>query len=141
MAGQTYTDTNGGAYYKLGTGYDPGVPMFVLAQSQVLLSWAAPASVMSSSGVYTSKTVSGDVWVKNLAYQKVVRIAYTVDGWQTVQSAYATYTSTEYPGVERWSFKYAVPVSTTEVQLAVEYQVNGQSFWDNAFGSNYFVSF
>ncbi len=93
----------------------------------------------------------GNVVLKNLGYDKDVQVVYTTDQWRTQRVAHAsfsphywasTYAHTANPnpaGQEVWSYTLDVGAAT-EVEYAVRYQVNGQTYWDNNFGRNYRTS-
>lgn len=82
------------------------------------------------------------VAVKNLAYNKVVRVRYTYDNWATYQDADLTYSYTlTGTNNEIWGTTLSIPSSTSGFQFCVYYQVNGQTYWDNNFGSNYDSSY
>ena len=78
------------------------------------------------------------VAVKNLAYNKVVRVRYTLDNWKTYNDVDLTYeTAISGTNNEYWSTTLNVPMFTDDFEFCVYYQVNGQTYWDNNFGSNY----
>lgn len=78
------------------------------------------------------------VAVKNLAYNKVVRVRYTTNNWQTYQDIDLTYSSSiSETNSEYWSTNLCLPASTSGFQFCIYYQVNGQTYWDNNFGFNY----
>jgi len=79
----------------------------------------------------------GSVHVRDLAFEKDVRVRYTTNGWQTWQEAPATFGQTETNGLEKWNFSIDFPVSAQSVELAVGYTVDGQTYWDNNLGANY----
>lgn len=99
----------------------------------------APVRMLHAGLSYTSRggvTLSGAARVFDLAYQKVVSVRYSTDGWATSHEVGATWTS-----ANDWSFKAAgiakgKPLPSA-VEFAVRYQVGGQEFWDNNHGQNY----
>lgn len=80
--------------------------------------------------------------LQNIAYEKVLNVVYngpsyfTPDDWTSVQ---ASYLETAPNGYERWSF--ATPwggfAALATYQFALNYQVAGQSYWDNNDGQDY----
>lgn len=85
------------------------------------------------------QNVQGTIWVKNLGFDKAVEVVYTTDGWQTVKTTAARYLTG--PGnndTETWSF--TIPDPQVDVEYAISYTVDGQTYWDNNFGANYFIS-
>lgn len=134
--GQTYWDNNNGQNYFLGQNQGT-----LLHGTNVLVA----GSSLSSDGYFT---VSVDV--QNLAYDKQVKVVYTTDNWATVHEGFASYSSgytyayaylpsPNTYGVERWLF--SIPgTGAQNIQFAVAYTVNGQTYWDNNFGHNSSVS-
>ncbi|WP_137939282.1 carbohydrate-binding protein [Chitinivorax sp. B] len=91
----------------------------------------------------------GSVVVKNLGYAKDIQVHYTTDRWQTQRIAYPQYlpyftygystvANPNSEGVEVWPFSLDAGGSS-ELEYAVRYSVNGQTYWDNNFGQNYRV--
>jgi hypothetical protein len=93
--------------------------------------------------------VSGELYVANLSYQKLVGVRISTDGgvvWSDVKATYsgiateATYTTTGFVA-ERWAFH--TPVFPTSwpaiVKIAAYYHdlQSGAVLWDNNFGRNY----
>ncbi|MCX7921864.1 MAG: CBM21 domain-containing protein [Clostridia bacterium] len=129
--GSSYIDDNNGAYYRLGYGYDPGVPQINLAKSELVLD---QASILGN-------TLSGYIYLKNIDYDKDVKVRYTLDDWATYEEVYATYNSSLYSsGFELWSFSTGVPIGVSGVKFAISYTANGITYWDNNFDRNYTVS-
>lgn len=83
--------------------------------------------------------ITGDLLVKNMGTNKVVKAVYTEDNWVTTKVAYATFKATLPSGIEYWTFSLptAATVTTSKVKLAFQYTWNGGSEWDNSFGKNY----
>lgn len=119
--GQTYWDNNNGNNYSMSD---------VLGQANIIvnrLSYQQPSS-------YTIVAI-----LKNLAYNKVVKVVYTQDNWQTRKEAFlsysSTYLNTEY---EQWSVTLNLDENKMDsFQYFVSYEVNGQTYLDNKFGANY----
>jgi len=93
--------------------------------------------------------IEGDVAIDNIAYDKIVRLHYSQAGgaWQTVD---ASYVRTAPDGKEVWHFISTPTVGrvngsptsyNTHWDFAIEYQVNGSTYWDNNSGNNYYLSF
>lgn len=131
--GATYWDNNGGADYFLphnggiilGKGYNVIVERVNINNTQL---WV-------------------NINVRNLAYNKTVKVVYTKDNWATSQVIYArflptftigysTVLSPNAAGFEYWQ-AIADVGSTNNLKFFVEYQVNGQSSYDNNWGYNY----
>lgn len=83
------------------------------------------------------------VTVKNLAYDKSVKIRYTLDNWATYQEEDLHYLS-EKSGTdsETWTIDLKLDTSNLDsFQFCISYEVNGQTYWDNNFGSNYDINY
>eukprot|EP01061_Rhynchopus_euleeides_P023008 TRINITY_DN374_c0_g1_i1.p1 TRINITY_DN374_c0_g1~~TRINITY_DN374_c0_g1_i1.p1 ORF type:complete len:264 (+),score=131.64 TRINITY_DN374_c0_g1_i1:55-846(+) len=96
------------------------------------------------------------VLVKNLQYDKNIKVRYSADNWASYKEASPSfqrgkmegYSYVEYPnsnGVEYWyanirddSLQTSAP---TTVRFAVSYTVGGKTYWDNKFGQDFVVSF
>ncbi|NWW09403.1 PPR3D phosphatase, partial [Oreocharis arfaki] len=85
----------------------------------------------------------GAVRVLNLAYEKVVSVRYTLNGWASCAEAAATY---QPPGpadgiTDRFAFLLplgaAAAAAETALEFAVRYRVAGAEYWDNNEGKNY----
>lgn len=85
---------------------------------------------------------TGYVEVENLGYNKNITIHYNIDGtWRDVAAEYVGPTHGNY---EAWKFTtiyqnsgYRGSVGCT---FAIKYEVNGQTYWDNNNGNNYYVN-
>lgn len=135
--GATHWDNNGGANYRIRQ--DGGT---ILVGSNVYNAILSPT-------LANTTTVYGYVTVKNIAPTKSVQIVYSLDNWATTRTVPATFSSSFWSGAyssapnpntygfEEWN--YAIPVGTTATQLqyAIQYTVNGVTYWDNNFGRNY----
>jgi hypothetical protein len=88
-----------------------------------------------------------DAFVRNLALTKNVDVVYSLDGWQTVQTAplsyvnpyilgYGSYASPNSNGIEVWG-RPAVTFPSGCIDFAIRYRVSGEEFWENNFGRNY----
>jgi hypothetical protein len=92
------------------------------------------------------QSLIGAVTVTNIAFEKRVSARFTIDDWKTVSEVPAEYKRSEHikGASDRFSFTIALPSRTeadaTTVMICVRYQVNGQEFWDNNSGKNYFIN-
>ncbi|MBQ4818753.1 carbohydrate-binding protein [Aquimarina sp. MMG016] len=89
--------------------------------------------------------------VRNIDPSKEVEVAYTTDGWQTIQYLPLNFTARYYSGyqyvlvspnqfgIERWTGSTIVDSSIDTIEYAVVYRVNGQEYWDNNYNNNYTV--
>ncbi|USB32658.1 carbohydrate-binding protein [Paenibacillus sp. YPG26] len=128
--GQTYWDNNNGQNYSI-TRFN--LSSTILGKPNVLL---------ASSSIYDN-TFTGNVFVKNIAYNKTVKIVYTTDNWATTKEGYATYSrpaNTE-ETVQDWQFSFNnIGSNVSQIKYAISYTVNGQTYWDNNYGQNYTVN-
>ncbi|XP_075045060.1 protein phosphatase 1 regulatory subunit 3E-like [Mixophyes fleayi] len=88
-------------------------------------------------------SVSGDLRVLNLSYEKEVMVRYTVDSWKTSSEVMASY-QRGYSDrhTDRFSFKLLCPTLLNKegvLELAIRYKVCGTEYWDNHDGENYKV--
>jgi Starch/carbohydrate-binding module (family 53) len=73
--------------------------------------------------------------VRNRAYDKRVRIVYSVDGWNTVAEAEARY---EYGGdAQQWFARIPLDPDARAVDFAAVSLMAGSEDWDNNFGRNF----
>ncbi|EFO90194.1 hypothetical protein CRE_18348 [Caenorhabditis remanei] len=97
-------------------------------------------SALRASG----SSIVGQVNLLNVAFDKVVVVRYTTNGWETQDQIVANYShrlfATE--DIDAFNFTIAIPVKLTEgkCEFCVQYQVAGEEFWDNNEGQNYVVN-
>lgn len=134
VAGKTYWDSNDGHDYALA----PTGETKMIGRPNVILGSARIDEA--------NDTLNVIVGVKNLGFGKVVGVHYSTDNWVTSDDAYASYTRAHLPmghpgqpGAESWQVEIDLD-SAPEVAFALFYQVNGQEYWNNNFGSNFTVS-
>lgn len=134
--GQEYWDNNGGDDYVL------SVSLGSLYQDFIL---GAETKVKSKSFSITpendySTVVRFEGQVQNISHEKQVWVVFTTDNWATSQTVEASYDGIPVqPGTERWRVTSTIPVVTTGkiVKAYIQYKVNGQTFWDNNYTSDY----
>ncbi|ORE08536.1 hypothetical protein BCV72DRAFT_323564 [Rhizopus microsporus var. microsporus] len=74
----------------------------------------------------------GHCQVVNIAYEKLVKVRYTLDNWQTYQEVQATYKESTLDSKDRFIFRIDLVVNTAHhISLALQYLVNGKEYWDN----------
>ncbi|MBW1810732.1 MAG: hypothetical protein JRJ87_21245 [Deltaproteobacteria bacterium] len=133
--GEEYWDNNAGKDYRISTGPRPLYPTdLVLGKSEVALRKA------NGHNSWTGNTLEGFVHLKNLAYDKAVKIVYTIDGWDSVNEGYASYGRPLSDNQEAWYF--SIPLGggygqVMAVEFAICCEVNGIQIWDNNFYQNY----
>jgi carbohydrate/starch-binding protein with CBM21 domain len=90
-------------------------------------------------------TLQGTVRVRNIAFEKLVAVRFTLDKWQTTSEVTARYKESFQNGTfDRFTFsiKLADVLSRAEektLDLSVRYSVSGREIWDNNSGRNYQV--
>ncbi|KAM9301609.1 protein phosphatase 1 regulatory subunit 3D-like [Gastrophryne carolinensis] len=88
-------------------------------------------------------SISGDIRVLNLSYEKEVVVRYSMDSWNTSSEMTAGYQrgfSDRY--TDRFSFKLLCPTLLNKeamLEFAIRYRVCGAEYWDNNDGENYKV--
>jgi hypothetical protein len=123
--GQTFWDNNNGADYTLGRNEGS-----LLVGRNVALYSATDQGASSTS-------VAGDIDLKNLAPTKTVFVRYTTDHWAHFTDVNASYAvGPNASGTETWKFTLN-GVTPANLELAIAYTVNGQTYWDNNFTANY----
>ncbi|KAI8368461.1 glucoamylase glam [Blakeslea trispora] len=95
-----------------------------------------PAKVKSFN--YNGNTLSGQIYIQNIAYEKTVTVIYS-DGsnnWNNNNNKIAATFSSSISGsnYEYWSFSASVP---SIKQFYVKYDVSGKTYYDNNGSKNY----
>ncbi len=94
------------------------------------------------NAVVSDFTVLGTIKVRNISYQKSVKIRYSADRWKTFGDIPALYVLNSCDGpTDRYSFGLSAPRDMSvgdRLEFCICYRVNNnQEFWDNNFGQNY----
>jgi hypothetical protein len=128
--GKEYWDNNQGSDYRLSAPADdtPDLSDMVIGKTGLRLHSAS----LDEEGLFRV-----NAQVENLSYNKTVRIVYSTDRWKTVLWGRLNYESTQANGQEIWSAEMAVPPGTESVVYALNAQMNGKDFWDNAYSRDY----
>eukprot|EP00092_Neocalanus_flemingeri_P061290 GFUD01073649.1.p1 GENE.GFUD01073649.1~~GFUD01073649.1.p1 ORF type:complete len:550 (+),score=146.60 GFUD01073649.1:158-1807(+) len=85
-------------------------------------------------------TLTGDVRVLNVSYDKVVTVKWTVDDWANVMVTCCVYVPGDVLGTTdkfRFLIETAGLAVGSRVHLCLKYESGGQVFWDNNGGQNY----
>ncbi|XP_026566356.1 protein phosphatase 1 regulatory subunit 3C [Pseudonaja textilis] len=87
-------------------------------------------------------TVSGTVKVKNVSFEKKVKIRITYDSWKTYSDYDCIYMNNVYGDSDYDTFSFAIelpPAIPTgqKIEFCVYYQNGDHIFWDNNDGQNY----
>jgi Carbohydrate/starch-binding module (family 21) len=144
--GQTFWDNNGGTNYRV----DELRPNTV--GGNVVLNKAIARRGLQAGGGFTVVTswVEGEIYVKNLSFNKRVGIRLSANDWASFRDTDASFAGlvTVAEGlsqVEVWTFKtpeFNLDVSTPVFRFAIFYNNldSGEWFWDNNFGQDYTLS-
>ncbi|BFZ54837.1 hypothetical protein PYCC9005_001874 [Savitreella phatthalungensis] len=110
-------------------------------------------AIIKVETVYLStdkKSLIGRVAVRNLSFEKHVRVRYTMDYWRTTSESGAEFTSDvrkkqREDGFDRFLFNIKIDdftgVTDKTMFFCVRYVVGGQEYWDSNGGMNFRVEF
>ncbi|XP_077201789.1 protein phosphatase 1 regulatory subunit 3B isoform X2 [Paroedura picta] len=92
--------------------------------------------------VLKDKAASGTVKVRNLAFEKAVKIRMTFDTWKTFTDYPCQYVRDTYAGSDKdtFSFEISLPEKVPpheRMEFAVCYESDGKVYWDSNKGLNY----
>lgn len=145
VAGQTWWDNNGGWNYCIAA--DSGNRLG--EQVEVLVYDYLPCVILPEGGTH----FWGSVTLHNRAMHKTVRVHYSTDDWHTHHIVNAQFNYAPWSGwysearnpndldAEEWVFNAEIDAGAAQIDFAVEYIVDGHTFWDNNGGSNYRTMF
>ena len=97
-----------------------------------------------------TKTLEGDVVVRNLAFHKLVVARFTLDYWKTTSEVVADYNNDirkkqAAPDCDLFTFRIKLEdqanLENKTMFFCIRYSVNGQDYWDNNNSVNYQVDF
>ncbi|KAM4809070.1 protein phosphatase 1 regulatory subunit 3B [Rhinophrynus dorsalis] len=88
------------------------------------------------------KALVGTVKVKNLAFQKNVKIRMTINSWETYTDHECHYVKDTYAGSDKDTFSFDICLpdgiqAHSRIEFAVCFECDGKSFWDSNKGQNY----
>lgn len=91
--------------------------------------------------------VLGTIKVKNISFEKVVKIRCTFDSWESADDISANYVPTNGANTgdstyDTFSFEISVPPTFNlhqKIQFCISYKAGSKMFWDNNDGQNYEV--
>ncbi|KAJ3113879.1 glycoside hydrolase 15 protein [Phlyctochytrium bullatum] len=105
---------------------------------------ASNVAMQSFTWDESTAAISGTIWVKNLAFTKVVKAIYSspAGNWNNGNNQLtASYKQSVANGFELWTFSATAPLNLgTNSLLYLKYDVNGQSYFDNNAQQNYKLS-
>ncbi|XP_040025755.1 protein phosphatase 1 regulatory subunit 3B [Gasterosteus aculeatus] len=118
-------------------------------EDQLVLDFAQPSSdylrfrqsleenfVCLEHCVLKEKALAGTVKVKNVSFEKSVKLRLTSDGWRSHRDVVCEYVKDSYPTAfsDTFSFSASLPERLRpheHVEFAVCYQVGGREYWDS----------
>jgi hypothetical protein len=139
---QTYWDNNKGNDYTIVNSNRQDNSSFLYLNVDYPICATAPQHNPSlvSDAALSYVSIAADV--KNIAFNKEVKVVYTTNNWATTQTKSLTFNAAENNNAtqdfERWTTSFAIP-KTSSVTYALCYTINGQTYWDNNFGKNYTI--
>ncbi|XP_073680868.1 protein phosphatase 1 regulatory subunit 3B-like [Garra rufa] len=88
------------------------------------------------------KSIVGTIKVKNISFEKSVKLRITFDTWKSHTDIECQYVKDTYTGSNRdtFSFEASLPDQVPaheRIEFAICYEVNGVMLWDNNQGQNY----
>lgn len=91
------------------------------------------------------KAIVGMIKVKNLSYEKAVKVRITFDTWKSHTDFECQYVKDTYLGSEWDTFLFEVNLPARvelheHIEFAVFYMVDGNTFWDSNQGQNYKIT-
>ncbi|XP_056259627.1 protein phosphatase 1 regulatory subunit 3B [Seriola aureovittata] len=94
--------------------------------------------------VLKDKGLAGTVKVRNVSFEKSVRLRVTFDTWKSHTDVDCVYVKDTYPSSysDTFSFEVSLPAELPpheRVEFAVCYEVGGRQHWDSNWGDNYRV--
>ncbi|XP_053196644.1 protein phosphatase 1 regulatory subunit 3B [Scomber japonicus] len=92
--------------------------------------------------VLKKKSLAGTVKVKNLSFEKSVKLRVTFDSWKSHRDVACEYMRDSYPSSysDTFSFRVSLPDELRPhetIEFAVCYNVDGCEYWDSNQGRNY----
>ena len=90
----------------------------------------------SIQGVFS---IVGFARVDNRAFEKIVFVRVTEDGWKTFKDVEAHY-FLDNAASNTDTFQFEFELSGEAADFALCYRVNGETYWDNNLGQNYSIT-
>lgn len=107
----------------------------------------AESMVILENCCVTERALRGAVRVRNISFQKDVRVRITLDSWQSYRDVPCTYLPKRFGGPQTDIFEFDIPIpkvldAKRKIEFCLRYLPGGQSepFWDNNNGLNYSIS-
>lgn len=88
------------------------------------------------------KALAGTIKVKNLSFEKSVKVRVTFDTWKSHKDVDCLYVKDTYPGSRHDTFSFEVVLPDQlrpheHIEFAICYEVDGRMYWDSNRGNNY----
>lgn len=92
--------------------------------------------------VLKEKALAGTIKVKNVSFEKSVKLRVTFDSWKSHTDIDCVYIKDTYPNAHSDTFSFHVSLpdelkSHERVEFAICYVVEGTEYWDSNHGNNY----
>ncbi|XP_040898487.1 protein phosphatase 1 regulatory subunit 3C [Toxotes jaculatrix] len=107
----------------------------------------AESMVILENCSITEQALRGTVRVRNISFQKDVRVRITFDSWQSYRDVPCTYVQKRFggPQTDIFEFEIAIPKvldAKRKIEFCLRYLPGGHSepFWDNNSGQNYSIA-
>ncbi|XP_075072530.1 protein phosphatase 1 regulatory subunit 3C [Mixophyes fleayi] len=90
------------------------------------------------------RSIAGTIKVKNLSYEKTVKVRITFNTWKTFTDVNCIYMNNVYGGADCDTFSFVIDLppnipSHEKIEFCISYECGGQVFWDNNLGDNYSI--
>ncbi|CAH2322111.1 phosphatase 1 regulatory subunit 3C [Pelobates cultripes] len=90
------------------------------------------------------RSVAGTIKVKNLSYEKNVKVRITFDTWKTYKDVICSYMNNVYASTDNDTFSFVIDISPNipsheKIEFCLSYESDSRVFWDNNEGQNYSV--
>ncbi|XP_070690231.1 protein phosphatase 1 regulatory subunit 3C-B-like [Pempheris klunzingeri] len=116
------------------------------ADFQAFRAKLAKSMVILESCSITEQVLQGTVRVKNISFQKDVRVRITFDSWQSYRDVPCAYLQKRFGGPQTDIFEFDITIpkvldAKRRVEFCLSYLPGGQSepYWDNNDGQNYSI--
>ncbi|KAM3611238.1 uncharacterized protein V6R79_015366 [Siganus canaliculatus] len=116
------------------------------ADFQVFRAKLAKSMVILENCSVNEHSLKGTARVKNISFQKDVRVRITFDSWQSYRDVACSYLQKRFGGPQTDIFEFDIPVpkvldAKRKIEFCLLYVPGGHSepFWDNNNGQNYSI--
>lgn len=117
------------------------------ANFQAFRAKLAESMVILENCSITELALQGTVRVRNISFQKDVRVRITFDSWQSYRDVPCTYLQKRFGGPQTDIFEFDITIpkvldAKRKIEFCLSYVPEGQSntFWDNNNGQNYSIA-